>query len=444
MELSGWGRFPRQQTRIRSLLTPDDVLGAQKEAGAWIARGNGRSYGDAAVGVSTTLMMKHLTRFLAFDEESGRLTAEAGLLLSDLLDVFVPRGFFPPVVPGTKFVTLGGMLATDVHGKNHHRDGGFGRHVESFRLALPRGPIVQCSPSENAELFKATIGGMGLTGIVLDVTFRLSRIKTGWIRHQTTVAENLEAAMKALEDANSAHYSVAWIDCLASGNALGRSLVYRGDHASRADMDQLGSREAPFPNVSKGRLSVPLDFPALALNRYSVGAFNALYFRRGASAAANETLVSWNPFFFPLDGIQDWNRIYGARGFVQHQCVIPHARSRELLTEILGRIARRGNASFLAVLKSLGPGDGLLSFPMPGYTLALDFSMSAATLALLDDIDGLIAEAGGRNYLAKDSRQSRETFEAGYHHALPEFRRLRDSISGTRDVNSYLSKRLGI
>ncbi len=299
-------------------------------------------------------MMRGAGRMTSFDPETGRLTAEAGTLLADILATFVPRGFFPPVVPGTKFVTLGGMIAADVHGKNHHRDGGFGRHVESFTLALPGGEIVACSPSENAELFKATIGGMGLTGTILEVTFRLAPIETGWMRQQTIVAQNLDAAMAALEAANEAHYCVAWIDCLAQGAHLGRSLIYRGEHASRTDVIRMGQALPHFPAPGDRSVSVPIDFPGFALNSLSVKAFNEWYFRHGAAAAGPEMLIATDPFFFPLDSIHDWNRIYGKNGFLQHQCVIPAANARVVLSDILGRIARLGNASFLAVLKIPG------------------------------------------------------------------------------------------
>ncbi len=444
MELSGWGRYPRHETRV---LTPDSPAAAvllQVNAQGWIARGNGRSYGDAAIGVNETLMMRGAGRMTSFDPETGRLTAESGTLLADILSTFVPRGFFPPVVPGTKFVTLGGMIAADVHGKNHHRDGGFGRHVENFTLALPGGEIVTCSPSENAELFKATIGGMGLTGTILEVTFRLAPIETGWMRQQTVVAQNLDAAMAALEAANEAHYCVAWIDCLAQGAHLGRSLIYRGEHASRTDVIRMGQALPHFPAPGDRSVSVPIDFPGFALNSLSVKAFNEWYFRHGAAAAGPERLIATDPFFFPLDSIHDWNRIYGKNGFLQHQCVIPAAHARAILSDILGRIARLGNASFLAVLKSLGPGDGLMSFPLPGYTLALDFSYGEKTLALLDEIDAIIAASGGRIYLAKDARQSRATLEAGYAPALGAFHDIRRSTGADTRINSQLSKRLGL
>jgi FAD/FMN-containing dehydrogenase len=442
--LSGWGRFPQHETRVLSPDGPEAATHLCASERDWIARGNGRSYGDAAIGTVSTIMTRGLGRMTAFDPATGRLTAEAGTMLADVLATFVPRGYFPPVVPGTKLVTLGGMAAADVHGKNHHRDGGFGRHVERLTLALADGRVLACSPDDNAEIFRATIGGMGLTGAILDVTFRLNRIETAWIRHQTTVAGNLDAAMSALEAADEAHYSVAWIDCLSSGAELGRSLVYRGEHASQSDVVRMGHSLPHFPKAGDKSITIPIDLPGIALNRLSVKAFNEVYYRLGASGAGPETLVHWDPFFFPLDGVHDWNRIYGRRGFLQHQCVIPHDRARAALADILNRIARVGNASFLAVLKTLGAGDGLMSFPMPGYTLALDFSYSPATLALLDDIDRVVADAGGRIYLAKDARQSRETLQRGYGAALEAFRNIRRQTGASDRISSHLSKRLGL
>jgi FAD/FMN-containing dehydrogenase len=335
------------------------------------------------------------------------------------------------------------MIASDVHGKNHHRDGGFGDHVESLSLALPNGETVACSRTENGELFAATVGGMGLTGTILEATFRLKPIETGWMRQRTVVAADLDGAMAALTDTAEATYSVAWIDCLARGAALGRSLVYAAEHATREDVSALKPGAALFPSRSKGRLAVPLDLPAGTLNRFSVKAFNELYFRQGARKAGSSALVHWDPYFFPLDGIGDWNRIYGRRGFVQYQCVVPTTAARDVLGDILERVSQRGNASFLAVLKQLGPAHGTLSFPLEGFTLALDLPATDEVFRLLDEIDPVVVAAGGRLYLAKDARQSAATFEAGYP-GLQAFRSIRRDIGAEGHVASRLSTRLGI
>lgn len=440
MLLTGWGRYPRHESAV---LEPGDLTEAaalQSASAGMVARGNGRAYGDAAIGLTTTLLTRGLDRLISFDPATGRLAAEAGVLLADILDFAVPRGFFPPVVPGTKFVSLGGMIAADVHGKNHHVEGGFGRHVESLDLALPDGSRVTCSPTENSAIFAATIGGMGLTGTILSAVFRLRPIATSLMRQRTIVAPDLAAAMAALDTSAAATYSVAWIDCLARGAQLGRALVYLAEHAG-ADAVKRG-RPALAP-ARKSRLGVPFDWPPFLLNRVSVAAFNEIYFRRGAAKAGRDVFVPIDPYFFPLDGIADWNRIYGARGFVQHQCVIPKAASGAALAEIIERISRLGTPSFLAVLKLLGPGDGLMSFPLEGYTLALDFPVGAATLSLLDAIDAIVVAAGGRLYLAKDARQKAATFASGYAAALPQFHDLRRAIGAAGKIESQLSRRLG-
>jgi FAD/FMN-containing dehydrogenase len=384
-----------------------------------------------------------LDRFRAFDRATGRVTAEAGVLLSDLLSVAVPRGFFPPVVPGTKHVSIGGMIAADIHGKNHHREGGFGDHIESLTLALPTGATVLCSRQENAELFSATIGGMGLTGTILEATFRLKSIETGWMRQRTVVAADLDRAVAALRDTSDSTYTVAWIDCLARGSSLGRSLIFAAEHATQRDLEEFRPGADRFPAAKRGRLGVPLDLPSFTLNRLSVSAFNALYFRLGSAKAGYPSLVPWDPYFFPLDGIADWNRIYGRRGFVQYQCVVPTDQAQAVLREILERISRKGTASFLAVLKQLGPGHGILSFPLDGLTLTLDLPVSDHVFPLLDELDEQVVAAGGRLYLAKDARQSPATFEAGYP-GLARFREIRRTIGAAGRVTSRLSARLGI
>lgn len=441
--LSGWGNYPKVPT---DLLAPQTPAGARDQLLARtgvIARGAGRAYGDAAIGAQSTISSRGLNRMRSFDAATAQLTVEAGVTIADILATFEPRGFFLQVVPGTKFVTVGGAIAADVHGKNHHRDGGFGTIVESFRLALPGGEIVTCSRSENAALFAATLGGMGLTGMILDATLRLLPIETGWLRQDTRVASNLDAAIDQLEGSASTTYSVAWIDCLARGTALGRSLVYLAEHATRRDKDRLGPDLEPFPRPRYQRLSVPELFPGWLLNRASMRAFNELYFRRGAAHQGEQRLVHWDPYFFPLDAIADWNRIYGRRGFVQYQCVIPQGRARPVLAEMLDRVSRRGDASFLAVLKQLGEGGGPMSFPLRGYTLTMDFPVTATLFAFLDQLDALVVEAGGRLYLAKDARQSRTTFESGYP-GLAVLRDIRQQTGANTRLASHLSARLGI
>ena len=442
-ELTGWGRYPRHTSDILVPASPAALPPATAGRTGFVARGNGRAYGDAAIGERLTLSTDRWDRVRAFDVASGRLTAEAGVLLSDILSVFVPRGFFPPVVPGTKFVTLGGMIASDVHGKNHHRDGGFGDHVEALTLALPSGETVLCSREDKADLLRATIGGMGLTGTILDATFRMRRIETGWMRQKTVVAPDLDRAVAALRETGDATYTVAWIDCLARGASLGRSLIFAAEHAIVRDIEALRPGAERFPASKLGRIGMPVDLPSFTLNRLSVSAFNELYFRLGSAKSGYPFLVPWDPYFFPLDGVGNWNRIYGRRGFLQYQCVVPTEHARPVLGEILERVSAHGTASFLAVLKQLGQGHGILSFPLEGFTLTLDLPVTERVFPLLDSLDALVVAAGGRLYLAKDARQSPETFEAGYPE-LGRFRDVRQAVGATGRVSSRLSARLGI
>jgi decaprenylphospho-beta-D-ribofuranose 2-oxidase len=432
--LSGWGNFPRVAVRQ---IEADDAATARtaiRANASLIPRGNGRAYGDAALNLHATLSMLRSNHVLAFDADVGRVTCEAGLLLSDLLDVIVPAGWFVPVTPGTKFVTIGGMVATDVHGKNHHRAGCFGDHVEALSIALADGSIVQCSPTENPELLAATRGGMGLTGVILTVTFQLIPIRTVFIRQETRRATNLQEAMALFEAASDWTYSVAWIDCLARGAALGRSLVYLGEHA---EPDEL---PAGMSVSHRGIRRVPVDFPGFALNRWSVGAFNALYYRRGRPG---QSIVDYDRYFYPLDALLEWNRIYGRSGFLQYQCVFPKAASASGLTAVLDRIARAGAGSFLAVLKLFGAQDGLLSFPIEGYTLALDFRATTATFGMLLELDAIVADHGGRLYLAKDARTSAGMLRRFYPR-LDEFQALRHRFDPAGRFSSLQSERLGI
>jgi FAD/FMN-containing dehydrogenase len=440
--ISGWGRFPVVDTDLVRPRSFQAVGEAIAHASGGVARGNGRAYGDAGIGVSSTIDMTAFDRVRSFDPATGRIRLEAGVLLSDLIDTFGPRGFLPYVVPGTRFVTVGGAIAADVHGKNHHCEGGFGRYVDSILLRTGQGETIEVSREQGADVFLATIGGMGLTGIILEATLRLRPVETGWIRERVIPAKSLRDAVAALDGGDSATYSVAWIDCVAKGENLGRSLIYLGEHAAAGELSKDGMKDAAtFPAGHDPRLNVPFDLPSLTLNRLSIRAFNELYYRMGERRAGSAHLVSIYPYFFPLDGVGGWNRIYGRRGFLQHQCVIPQDRALDVLGEILDRVSSRGDASFLAVLKKLGQGDGLMSFPMPGYTLALDFPMSGSIFGFLDEIDRLVVAAGGRLYLAKDARQSRATFAAGYP-ALQRFNEIRRSLDPDGKIRSQLSQRL--
>jgi FAD/FMN-containing dehydrogenase len=435
--LSGWGHYPQADCRQKTARSIADISATLAQEPQLIARGMGRSYGDAALNTACTLDMKRMNRMLDFDETTGSLICESGVTLADILTTFIPRGWFIPVTPGTKFVTVGGMLAADVHGKNHHKAGSFGDYVEAFDLALADGRIVTCTHSQNPDLFAATRGGMGLTGVILRLTFRLMHIETAFMHQETVKARNLDEVMEQFEASANTNYSVAWIDCLATGDTLGRSLLYLGEHALPDECSE--KQRAKLLSADKQKsLSIPRFFPPFMLNRFTVRAFNALYYR---IHKPGKKTIGYHQFFYPLDGLHHWHRLYGRKGFVQYQCVIPKANSKAGLQSLLSEIAISGTGPFLAVLKLLGPGGPLMSFPMEGYTLALDFPATAKVFDLLDRLDDIVEEHGGRIYLAKDARSSPEAIQKGYS-ALQRFQEVRHSWQAAERFSSLLSQRL--
>lgn len=397
MTLRSWGQLPAQAAA-------DERWWADRSAdlpavdGSLLAYGNGRSYGDVCLNSDATLLhTRGIDRFIAFDEHSGVLRCEAGVLLSEILAVFVPRGWFLPVTPGTRFVTLGGAIANDVHSKNHHGAGTFGCHVERFELLRSDGSRRVCSPNENADWFAATIGGLGLTGLITWAEIALKPISSVSIAVRNTRFCGLDeffAINQAAEAANE--YTVAWIDCLS---ATPRGIFMAGDHLDDGKLD-----------VARGSsLSLPLTPPLSLINGLSLRVFNQAYYHRPLPAAG---VTHYAPFFYPLDQVLHWNRLYGPQGFYQYQFVVPMA-AREALADTLAGIAASGQGSFLAVLKTFGDvaSPGMLSFPMPGVTLALDFpNRGAPTRALFERLDAIVAAAGGRLYAAKDARMSGEFF----------------------------------
>ena len=435
VKLAGWGRYPVLDCRVAHCRRQDQSLGLLQSR-TLIARGKGRSYGDAALNPECTLSMLAMDRMISFDESTGRLNCEAGVALDEVLALYAPLGWFPPVVPGTAQVTVGGMIAADVHGKNHHVDGCFGTHVESLRLATGNGEVLHCSREENADLFRSTLGGMGLTGVILSTCFWLTRIQSEYLHAETVPTEDLEATMETLADSRGWRYNVAWLDSTAIGGKLGRGLVSRGDFIG-------GGSPCGAERPSRD-LAIPVSFPSFLLNRSSVGLFNSLYHGVGRSRRGPRS-VHYRSFFFPLDRVSGWNCLYGRRGFVQYQCVVPGAESHRGLRAILECVENSRHTPYLAVLKLLGSdGEGFLSFPMAGYTLALDFPMLPGTLNLLDSLDDITTAHGGRVYLAKDARCRAEHVREGYRNA-PRFAAVRDGLRGARwEFSSVLSRRLGL
>lgn len=414
--LSGWGRVPVVESRIarpekRSSL--QELVGSSKTN--LLARGAGRSYGDAALNRDgTTLLTERFDRMISFDSKTGLLRAEAGIRLREVLQVFIPRGWFLPVTPGTKEVTLGGAIAFDVHGKNHHCDGGISNFIREISLLIASGEEIICSPERHSELFWATVSGGGLTGIITEVVIELRRIETAYVSTRRVKAENLSEAFRLFEEHESDHrYAVAWIDCLAKGSSLGRSVLTFGDHASTAELT-INDKTDPLAYTPDRLFDIPFNLPSGLLNEWSVGVFNSFLYRHQLRKEV-EDVEEIDPFFYPLDAIGSWNRMYGTNGFVQYQCVLPMDKSYEGLVELLQRFSEKGQASFLAVLKRMGPADGgFLSFPMYGYTLALDIPWQPDLDSFLSELDQIVLEYGGRVYLAKDAVLKAKAFREMY------------------------------
>ena len=437
--LSGWGRYPMLSCELER---PERYAELQPTAASLIVRGQGRSYGDAALNENgRVLLTERVNRLLEFNVEQGMLRAEAGVTVAEILDVIVPKGWFLPVTPGTKFASLGGCVAADVHGKNHNYDGSFGSHVMSVELIQADGNHVTCSPFENSKLFWATVGGMGLTGIIGEVTFKLVPIPSEYIVVQHRAAENLAQLFHHLEDAaTDDRYTVAWIDSLAGGKNLGRGIAMCGHHAQ---VDELQNNYPRSGKVKHSR-AMPFDFPVFALNPFTISAFNALYYHH-EGGKRKPFLSSYDPYFYPLDSIAHWNRMYGKRGFLQYQCVIPDATAHEGIRQLLKVMSDSRRPSFLAVLKRFGAeGRGLLSFPMAGYTLALDFPIRDESLFIfLNELDEIVLKHGGRVYLAKDARLSAETFFKMYPR-YTEWLQIKRAVDPLNRFSSSLSRRLRI
>jgi decaprenylphospho-beta-D-ribofuranose 2-oxidase len=404
-KIAGWGRCPVVEGQQRK----DEDLAAITEDAA-LCRGLGRSYGDSSLPAGPDDVVADATladRLLAFDAETGLLRAEAGVSLYQLNCVFLHRRWFVPVSPGTQFVTLGGMVASDVHGKNHHVDGCFGQHVRSVKLRLADGRIIECSDENEPELFRATIGGMGLTGHILEVEFRMCRTASPWIWGESMRIDNLDAMVSGLKEAaREWPMTVGWVDCLAKGAKLGRGILMKGRWAEPAE-----APEAPPKN--KRRFRVPFQFPQLALCKPSMKAFNLLYYWKHFQRIRNG-IVHPQSFFYPLDAMDDWNLIYGRRGMTQFQCVLPHAADNGPARRFLECFISGGGRAFLCVIKDCGPeGKGMLSFPRPGISIAMDFPVHPRkTQPLVDRLNELVIAEGGRIYLTKDAFTRPEHFRA--------------------------------
>ncbi len=444
--LAGYNNHPVQECRVFRPERRRDlpaILNASSELGGLIPRGLGRAYGDCALNQNGCVSSHvRMNRFVSFDESTGELEAEGGVSFAEIIECLLPRGFFLPVSPGTKFVTLGGAIANDVHGKNHHRDGSIANFITEITLLTGAGRLLTCSREHDPDAFHATLGGMGLTGMIVSARLRLRRVESAFFRVHTERARDLDDALDRFARTDrDHHYSVAWIDCLASGGALGRSVLMQGDHCPAADLPE-SLRDRPLQPRLPRKHTVPLNFPSFALNPLSMRAFNSLYYARQRDRVS---IQPYDSFFYPLDAILHWNRLYGRRGYLQHQCVLPPERARDGLVELLEALSKSGRASFLAVLKRFGPqSDGMLSFPREGVTLALDLpNRGSTTLDFVRGLHDVVLKHRGRIYAGKDSCLTAAPFAAMYPR-LDEFRRVKQRLDPDGLLTSSLARRLEI
>ena len=436
MEIKNWSNYPIIEGELKSFDNAKNIPFDSK----YIARGNGRCYGDASLNQQTLSTLRY-NKALAFDVEQGIFTCQAGITLDQILQITVPKGWFLPVTPGTKFITIGGAIASDVHGKNHHFEGSFSNHIYSFDLLIATGEIITCSKEGTPELFETTCGGMGLTGVILKASFQLKKVESAYIAQKSVKAKNLEELIDLFESNQQVTYSVSWIDCLTTGNAKGRGLLNLGEHAS---LDQLNEKQKTNPleaHPTKG-ITFPINLPSYSINKLTVKAFNTLYYNK-QTAKEKEFISHYNPFFYPLDAILEWNRVYGKKGFLQYQFVLPLGTSAKGLHIILDKIRDYGQCSPLVVLKLFGKQNDFISFPMEGYTLALDFPIRNGLFEFLNELDSMILNFGGRHYLTKDARMHADTFVKGYPNAQEFISRIK-KLNPDFKFESIQSKRLNI
>lgn len=408
-EYRSWGNFPPSSQRgMRLPSCPKSPL--QEYDDKILPFGNGRSYGDVCLNPDGVVVdTRNHDHFIQFCPDSGRISCQAGVQLAQILDLVIPHGWFLPVTPGTKFVTVGGAIANDVHGKNHHVAGSFGNHVLALSLLGSDGNVRQCSEGENSALFHASIGGLGLTGLIMSAEIQLKPIGNAALETESikygNVAEFFQLSRQSEQDYE---YTVAWVDCLATGKQLGRGLFIRGNHASSLRPGKI-SKANPL-------LQVPFTPPISLINKWSLKCFNQAYYHKQFKKRLR-SLVAYNPFFYPLDGVKNWNRIYGRQGFLQHQCVVPMPQAEDVIAELIAFISSKKVGSFLVVLKMLGDvqSKGLLSFCRPGATLALDFPYTGPeTLALFRQLNEIVSQGGGAIYPAKDATMSEQQFKKAY------------------------------
>jgi len=435
--VSNWSNYPSVKTDENSFSTISQFNELMEENSLFSIRGLGRCYGDASLSNHIISTLK-FDRIIDFDLERGIFECEPGISLASILEIIVPKGWFLPVTPGTKYITIGGAVASDVHGKNHHSEGSFSAHIIEMDVITSLGKIT-CNSLINSDLFKASCGGMGLTGLISRVRFKLKKIETAFIRQVQIKAANLDEILDLFEQYRESTYTMAWIDCLKGGDSFGRSILMSGEHALPADLPSIKPNSLLI-KPAKLKLAIPFYFPSFALNTLSIKAFNFLYYAKNFKKESN-SIVSYDPFFYPLDAITGWNKMYGKKGFVQYQFVLPIENGKAGLVDILAKIRKKGMGSFLAVLKLFGKQESLIAFPMEGYTLALDFPIKKGLFEFLDELDKIVLDYGGRLYMTKDARMKADIFWKSYTHAA-EFLQIINQYNPVQQFQSSLSERL--
>lgn len=437
--IANWGNYPVVETNEKSFTFDEELEDLLSGNESFIPRGNGRCYGDASLAKNTISTLKY-DKVLSFDKTAGIFECQSGLILDRILEVIVPAGWFLPVTPGTKFITVGGAVASDVHGKNHHIEGAFSNHILEMDIVLSSGKTISCSPNLHPDLFEATCGGMGLTGLITRVKFTLKKIETSYITQRQIKAGNLEELIQLFDKHRNCTYSVAWIDCLKKGVHAGRGILILGEHADISHLNE-NRKSNPLKYPSRKQINFPFYLPSWVLNKLTVRLFNFLFYLKNFKKEI-KNVIEYESFFYPLDTILHWNRCYGKKGFIQYQFLLP-LESKIGLTEILQKIGDRGLGSFLVVLKVLGKQASIISFPKEGYTLALDFPMRAGLLEFLDELDQIVLRYGGRIYMSKDARMKPDVLRQGYPD-LESFKAILRKYNPSGRIQSDQSDRLSL
>ncbi|MEO8514996.1 MAG: FAD-binding oxidoreductase [Ignavibacteria bacterium] len=441
IELSGFGKFPKAMCKVTRPPGIFDLTEILKQSSV-IARGLGRSYGDASLnntGIVTESIL--MNRFISFNEETGVLRCEAGVTYKDILDTFVIRGWFPGVTPGTKYVTMGGAIASDVHGKNHHKVGSFSSFVNSIKILIASGEILECSRTENNDLFWATVGGMGLTGFIIEAEIQLKKISSPYFINKSVKLRNIDELFEQFEEHDSEYqYSVAWMDIVASGKKYGRNVLFLGNYSDFNDLSAKQKTKTGQKYIEK-KVSVPFEIPFATLNKLSITMFNTAIYM---AARSKVEYVHYDKYFYPLDFILNWNHIYSKSGLIQYQLNVPEDKGKEAIDKILKKVVSFGGGSFLAVLKKMGDQDGILSFPFKGYTLSMDFPVKKGVIEMCRVLDEIVLEYGGRNYLTKDSILDEKTFKQMYNGLWEKWMEIKIKYDPENKFTSNLARRVGL